>query len=138
MRSILLCMALFAVQVVLASEREDRSDIEQVIKSLNDTQTHLAQKRELFTTDAQNELDRLSGLDRRMVPGWDVPLSELTRPRILVESVRFITGDVALVDAANTQYASPGGLVAKVSVLLVMKKETQGWRITALRVLAPD
>jgi hypothetical protein len=44
----LLCMTLFAVRLVLASDREDRADIERVIKSLGDAQTHLAQKKELF------------------------------------------------------------------------------------------
>ena len=128
-------MTLFTVSLSFASEREDRADIESVIKSLGDGQTHLAQKKELFTKDAQNEFDRLSEVDRRMAPGWDAPWSEVSRPRIVVESVRFITGDVAVVDAANTQYGT-GCLAARVSVLLVMKKEPQGWRITALRVLA--
>ena len=128
-------MTLFAVRLVLASEHEDRADIERVIKSLGDAQTNLAQKKELFTIDAQKEFDRLSDLDRRMVRGWDAPWSEVTRPSIVIESVRFISGDVALVDAANTQYGSPGGLAARVPVLFVMKKEPQGWRITALRVL---
>jgi hypothetical protein len=135
MRTSLLCVTLFAVRLVLASEREDRADIERVIKSLGDGQTHLAQKKELFTIDAQNEFDRWSDLDRRMAPGWEAPWSEVTRPRMVIESVRFITGDVALVDAANTQFGSPGGLAARVPVLLVMEKEAQGWRITALRVL---
>jgi hypothetical protein len=127
-------MTLFTVSFRLASEREDRADIERVIKSLGDGQTHLAKNKELFTIDAQNEFDRLSDVDRRMAPGWEAPWSEVTRPRMVIESIRFITGDVAVVDAANTQY-STGGLAARVSVLLVMKKEPQGWRITALRVL---
>jgi hypothetical protein len=45
------------------------------------------------------------------------------------------TADVALVDAANTQCGSIV-LVRRVPVLLVMRRETGGWRIASLRLLA--
>jgi hypothetical protein len=38
-------MTLFAVRLVLASEHEDRADIERLIKSLGDAETHLVQKK---------------------------------------------------------------------------------------------
>ncbi len=56
-------------------------------------------------------------------------------PRIVIQSVRFITPEIALVDAANTQYGSTI-LVRRVPVLFVMKKEARDWRIASLRVLA--
>jgi hypothetical protein len=121
------------LRIAWANEIEDRSDIERVISTLNDGRTNLSQKQNLFTSESQNELDRLSSLDRRMVTS-DIPLSEVTTPRVVIQSVRFITPDVALVDAANTQYGSVV-LVRRVPVLFVMRKEREGWRITAVRVL---
>jgi hypothetical protein len=118
------------LRIAWANEIEDRSDIERVISTLNDGRTNLSQKQNLFTSESQNELDRLSSLDRRMVTS-DIPLSEVTTPRVVIQSVRFITPDVALVDAANTQYGS----VVLVRRVPVMRKEREGWRITAVRVL---
>jgi hypothetical protein len=129
MRTILLSIALAAV-----GSATERTDIEGVISAVNDPHTDRTQKQALFTSDAQNELDRLASLDHRLVPTSDGPLSEVTMPRIVIESVRFITADVALVDAANTQYGSVI-LMRRLPVLLVMKKEGQNWRIAALRVL---
>lgn len=129
MRIMLLCIPLVAVG--WANEVEDRTAIQRVITTLNDGRSD--QKQNLFTSDSANELDRLSSLDRRLV-GSDIPLSEVTTPRIVIQSVRFITADVALVDAANTQYGSVV-LVRRVPVLFVMRKESQAWRIAALRVL---
>ena len=83
--------------------------------------------------DADQQLARLSGLDRRLVPA-NRPWSEVTRPKIALQSIRFITPDVALVDAANSQYGS-AILVRRVPLLMVMKRETSGWRVASLRVV---
>jgi hypothetical protein len=112
----------------------DRAAIERVISALNIDSRGLSQQRtKLFTTDADNELDRLSNLDRRLSPPKN-PWSEVTTPRIVVQSVRFITSDVALVEATITQYGSII-LVRRVPLLLVMKKEARDWRIASLRVM---
>ena len=133
MKLTLMCVVL-AASSGLASEREDRADIERVVSILNDPRTTAAQKGALFATDAQNQLDRLAELDHRMIGEPRAPWSEVTTPRIVIQSMRFITPDVALVDAVNTQYGSVI-LVHRVPVLIVMKKEEQDWRIAALRVL---
>jgi len=133
MKLTMICV-LLAASFGFASEREDRADIERVVSALDDSRTTTAQKGPLFTTDAQKDLDRLAELDRRMISEPHAPWSEVTTPRILIQSIRFITPDVALVDATNTQYGSVI-LVRRVPVLIVVKKEKQEWRIAALRVL---
>ena len=133
MKLTLMCVVL-AASSGLASEREDRADIERVVSILNDPRTTAAQKGALFATDAQNQLDRLAELDHRMIGDPQAPWSEVTTTRMVIQSIRFITPDVALVDAVNTQYGSIA-LVHRVPVLIVMKKEKQDWRIAALRLL---
>ena len=119
-----------------ADEAADRTAIERVIGALNAERAGAGQKRVagLFTADAENELDRLSKLDRWLVQASDRPWSEVTTPRMVIQSIRLITPDVALVDAANTQYGSTI-LVRRVPVLVVMKREGKDWRIASLRVL---
>jgi hypothetical protein len=134
MRSSVVCILLISASAVSASEREDRVEIERVISTLNASQATATERARLFTKDAQNELDRLASLDRQMVQGADQPWSEVTTPHMVIQSIRFVTPDVALVDAVNAQYGSVN-LVVKVPVLFVMKKETHGWRIAALRIL---
>jgi uncharacterized protein (TIGR02246 family) len=57
--------------------------------------------------------------------------TEVTPPIIGNESVRFVSSDVALVDATQTQY---GSLILKqsVPVTLLMKLDGQEWRIVSL------
>ncbi len=68
--------------------------------------------------------------------GHGEPWSEVTPPYIAIRSIRFITADVAVVDAASTQYGSVI-LVRKLPLLLVMKRQGRDWRIAYLRVM-PD
>jgi hypothetical protein len=88
----------------------------------------------LFTADAENELNRLASLDRWLIERSKEPWSEVTTPRLVIQSVRFVTPDAALVDAANTLFGSTI-LARRIPVLVVMKKEGAGWRISSLRVL---
>jgi hypothetical protein len=131
MKSIFVLWFLFAA-FARADEASDRAAIDRVIAALNDPQTPPAT---LFTSDADSaaELARLSRLDRAMAGASRQPWSEVTRPRIVSRAIRFITAEVALADAAETQYGSVI-LARSVPVLLVMKKEGNTWRIAALRV----
>jgi hypothetical protein len=125
-------MLLFA-SLALADSDADRTAIESIITTLND---HAAPASTLFTTDGADsaELGRLADLDR-MLSHSEEPLSEVTAPRIMVRSIRFITPDVALVDGINAQYGSVI-LRKSVPVLLVMKKEGSNWRIASFRTIA--
>lgn len=130
------CISLVFAAIAWADEATDRVAIEGVIGTLNADKTGADQKRiaSLFTTDADNEFDRLANLDRRLLQSSDKPWSEVTTPRIVIQSIRFISAEVALADAANTQYGSTI-LVRRVPVLFVMKKQAGEWRIASLRVL---
>src|SRR5258707_6218201 len=119
----IICIALLFATLGWADEAADRSAIERVIAQMNTDQYRSAEKRmtQLFTADADNELDRLSHLSRRLLQAADKPWSEVTTPRMVIQSIRFVTSEVALVDAANTQYGSTI-LVRNVPMLIVMQK----------------
>ena len=129
------CISLLFAALACADEAADRSAIERVISVLNDSQAGSSQKRTLFTTDADSELEHLSTLNRRLLRLSREPWSEVTAPRLVIHSIRFVTTDVALVDAASTQYGSMI-LARRMPVQLVMKKEGIDWRIASLRLLA--
>lgn len=133
MRLVLCSVSLFFASWALADSASDRVAIASVITALND---HSRPRSSLFTADAaadSDELARLSSMDR-MLSRSDGPLSEVTAPKIEIRSIRFITRNVAMVDAANTQY---GALILSKSVplLLVMKREGSNWRIASFRIM---
>ena len=70
----------------------DQVEIQGIIDALNNYVPDGGQQQvsALFTNDADNQLARLSGLDRRLVPA-NTPWSEVTRPKIALQSIRFIT-----------------------------------------------
>lgn len=121
------CIPLLFVACAWADEAADRTAIESVIHALNDSQPGSSARSSLFTADADHDLDR------RLHPS-DRPWSEATAPRLVAHNIRFVTPDVALVDAAITRYGSTI-LVQRIPVLLVMTKE-RDWRIASLRYLA--
>jgi len=119
-----------------ADEHTDRNAIQNIVEALNTDGRSVDGKEQLptlFTADADNELARLSDLDKQLT-SHNTPWSEVTKPRIVVRSIRFITADVALVDAVNTQYGSTI-LVRRIPVLVVMRREATGWRIASFRVM---
>ena len=59
---------------------------------------------------------------------------EMVNPRIESRTVRFITPDVALVEGAYT-FKTEGGNPETTSLLFVMKKEGDRWKIASLRLL---
>ena len=63
------------------------------------------------------------------------PWSEVTPPYIAIQSIRFLTPEVALVDATSTQFGTMI-LVRRVPIWLVMKKEGTTWKIASLRLPA--
>jgi hypothetical protein len=54
-------------------------------------------------------------------------------PRMVIQSIRFVPPDVAMADAADTQFGTT--MSRRIPVLLVMRKEGAEWRIASLRVL---
>ena len=129
-------LAIVFAAVAHADEAADRAAIQRVIETLNAAQSHPGAQRpaDLFTPDAENEMNKLRRVGRRMTQMAREPWSETTPPHIVLRRIRFVTPDVALADGGNTQFGSVI-LVRSIPVLLVMKKEGQDWRIAALRVM---
>jgi hypothetical protein len=131
MKLLVAVAALGFASLVLADSASDRAAIESAIAALNGPSQPASA---LFAKGADSaELANLAQLDQMLSPAEE-PLSEVTAPKIVVRSIRFVTPDVALVDGAVTQY---GAVIFKktVPILLVMKKQGANWRIAAFRSL---
>jgi hypothetical protein len=126
LKPILLIATLVFGQLALADEAADRAAIGKLIATLNDRTASHAQ---LYTSDSGDSRQQIEQItDRRREP----PMSELSQPFLVLNAVRFITPDVALVDATSTQY---GSLYARrLPVLLIMRK-SQDWQIAVVRSL---
>jgi hypothetical protein len=116
--------ALLLAGLARADGVSDRADIENLVRSLNQAQSEAAARR-LFAPGALGEFERL---------GISQPWSEISRPYFQVQAVRFVSPDVALVDASRSQYGSL--VLRRQAVLFVMKKEGNVWRIVSIRTLA--
>jgi hypothetical protein len=56
---------------------------------------------------------------------------------ITVESIRFITGDVALADGRYEIAGTAGAQARKMWTTLLVSRTAQGWRIAAIRNMLP-
>ncbi len=134
MRTIALLLTM--VSLAQAQTDTDRDEIREIASGLNDRSTGIAQ---LFTSDAdiwtQNGRTTLASLLKQSQRPW----SEIASLRTPAETIRFLTQDVALVDAEIVQYGSVT-LKRSIPLLLVMKKERGLWRVASYRMnicLAP-
>ncbi len=120
----ILCLSILIATYAWADEAAERGAIEQHIAAFNNHSKSVA---DLFTADAPES-------ERAVLSAHEEPLSEVTPPKVLTLSVRFITPEVALVECVATEY---GSLILGRStpMLLVMKKGEAQWRIASLRVL---
>ena len=124
-----------------ADEAQDRTAINKVIAALNDP----AQRAGLFTKDVDSTVhfERLVDLHRAptSLPGGIIgthePWTGLTMPRVVSGNIRFVTADVALVDGASTVEGAVT-IARRVPLLFVMRREAAQWKISAVRVLAPE
>lgn len=126
MRLLLIALAALAFgQLALADEAADRAAIGRLIAALND---RTAAHDQLYTADSGDsrfQLERISGVRAA------VPMSELSPPFLVLNAVRFITPDVALLDAAGAQYGSLYN--RRIPVLLILRK-TQTWQVAVVRL----
>jgi hypothetical protein len=124
----ILALLLLAVTCLRA---DDRADIDHLIGALNDAKDEAA-VRTLCTSDAPSvEIARFGALHTSVVASADRIWSERMPPHLAVSAVRFITHDVALVDAADRQI---GTLPARSTPwLLILRRGTDGWRVASLR-----
>ena len=135
---VILCLPLFFAVGLWADEAQDRAGIDKVIAALNDPDHRAG----LFTKDVDSgpDFDRLVDLhitnssSLGVVIGMNETWTEMTVPRVVTGSIRFITPNVAIVDGASTVEGAVT-LARRVPLLFVMKKEGAEWRISAVRVL---
>ena len=132
MKPALIFLAVFAM-CAYADEASDRAAIERVIVELNEFRPSeaLPTPARLFSAgaDLPTELASLAGAAAH-------PWSEVTPPHFASRRMQFVTPDVALVDAVNTQFGTQ--ILKRVTgVVMVMKREGDNWRIAALRWLMP-
>ena len=134
MKSIMLAFVLCASGFFAADEAADRAAIEKRIAGLN----VLSARSDSFTTDFEDWADMLrlwqTGPDGEpSVVISKEPWGEATitwpgmgriAPVIVVKKIRFVTPEVALVDAEG-----------KVPALFVLRKEGTDWKIASLRIL---
>jgi len=135
---VLTCIALLAPVARGADTAGDREAIESVVHSVFTARTPGDKPiASLFTADAKADLDRLARLDRGLLQSSSELWSETTKPIVVIQSIRFVTPDVALVDAADTQYGS-SILLTRIPFLVLMKKEGTVWLIASFRLLPAD
>lgn len=139
MKALFFLPLLFALSLQ-ADEAQDRAAINKVIVALNDS----AQRAGLFTKDVDSMVDfaRLVDLHRAAASGPDIigrdeAWTQLTVPRVVSGSIHFVTPNVALVDGASTVEGAVT-LARRVPLLFVMRRESAQWKISAVRVLAPE
>ncbi|MCW5982715.1 MAG: SgcJ/EcaC family oxidoreductase [Bryobacteraceae bacterium] len=114
----------------------DAKSIASVMAALNKalTKPEVKDFAALFTSDGDLRIagDVLAGpktIAEKLAarPAW----SEVTTPRIDKKSLRFVTPDVAIVDAVWVQYVI---VKREQPVVLLMKKDGAAWRVSSMRV----
>jgi hypothetical protein len=126
---VLLASALLCSTLAFGDQPADRTAIETVINSLKTAKPVSV----LFTADADSDLAQLDAAQSAMAEAARQPWSEAMPPKLVIDSIRFVTADVAIVNAANRQITST--MVRRTPVLLVMRREDSGWKIASLRML---
>lgn len=127
---------LLSAAALPAAESDDRAAIASVLAAVADP----LHSERLFTADADPEERSIRLIDlhiRRnaalpVMVGTNEPWREMTIPRVVAERIRFLTPDVALVDAVST-IAGAVTLRQRVPLIFVLKREGNDWRISALR-----
>ena len=107
-----------------ADELSDRGAINAVIAALNDRSLANQQRVMLFTPNATINSDV-----RENASG---PWSEVTWPKIVVDSVQFFSPRLAMINAVSHQVGSVIGL-RNSTLTVVMPKDGELWRIACLQ-----
>lgn len=121
--------ALALAPLAFADEAADRTAIGKLLAALNDRN---APHDQLYTADSGDSRQLLERIER--IPDSGRPMSEVTPPVLVLSAVRFITPEVALVDAAITQYGSLA-IRERTPVLLILRK-SRDWQVAVVRVQA--
>ena len=155
----LLCLPLLFASFASADEVTDRYAIRSVIATLNDSSSDASHSAPFAAnSDAASELAHLRQLhpsEFRAVPPFDDSWVQTSEPVLVISkqpwgearidfptvptrvnhAIAFVEPDVALAEGAYT-YRDNSATLQTVPLLFVMKREGDGWKIAALRVLA--
>lgn len=137
---------LLAVACATAQQSGSRARDETAIREIVDRyvaardQTNATATAALFTADADQLVS--SGEWRRgrdeLVRGAMASSQASSGKRtITIETIRFITGDVALADGRYEIAASGSAPARKMWTSLLMRRTGEGWRIAAIRNMLP-
>jgi hypothetical protein len=120
----ILCLSILVATCAWADDATDREAIERVIAAVSNHNKPLT---DVFTADTPES-------ERSMLSADEQPWSEVTSPRLTTRSIRLIAPRFALVECTNTQYGSVL-VVRTTTMLLVMKKDGEEWRIASVGAL---
>ena len=117
--------------ILSADDISDRKAIDTIIGSLFSPQVRSSPQRmaELTTPDFDGDID--------LIPVRTV-WCETSCEGFKVRAVKFVTNDVAVVDGETT--VGTGSLSGTVSLsqwLMILKRDANGWRISAIRQFGP-
>ena len=149
MKRLLPLALLLIVSSQTSSQASEVNELQEFIKQYEDTwQSHDAERLgDLFADDS----DMIAGIQPRIigreaiVAWWNRYFSLIDSGRLLsisVESIRFLSSDIALINVATTT----GGTHSETDELLesrkargtwVVTREVGGWRISVLRAHSP-
>jgi uncharacterized protein (TIGR02246 family) len=143
--TICLC-CLLMVSPLFGQQRGNRSEDETAVREVVRKYVSARELRDasaieaLFTIDADQQVT--SGEWRRgrdqIVPGTLESSRQNTGTRtITVESVRFVTPDVALADGPYEISGSGGGATRRMRATFVIRRDSDAWRIAAIRNMVP-
>lgn len=138
-----LVFMLAAFPLFAQTTRSDESAIREVVKNYVEARERKDPQaiESLFTSDA----DQLVSSGEWRKGRNDVVKGTLAssqgnagRRTITLESVRFISPDVALADGRYEIAAGPGAETRKMWTSLVLKRDSNGWHIAAIRNMLPS
>lgn len=120
----------------------DEAAVRQVVSKYVDARERIDPKavEELFTSDADQLVSSgewRKGRDAVVRGTMASSRSTGGKRSITVESVRFLTPDVAIADGRYELTGLAGGATRNMWATLVLKRTEQGWRIAAIRNMLP-
>lgn len=136
---LLACVILLAAPGVAApNEAAERAAVDRVMFALKDA---LAQRNPDAVSKLLASNTNRPGLSRALLDlspagSSERPWSELSRPMLMINSVRFPEEKLAEVSAQSVQYGSVNTRNTA-TLLFLLKRERSGWKIESFRVGPP-
>ena len=142
MRALATCLFCVAIAPGLPAQQPDEAAVRAVVKQYMDARERRDARalEALFTSDADQHTTAGEWRKGRaaVVPGSLESSQRNAGARtIRVETVRFITPDVAIVDGPYEIDPGAGANVRRMWTTVVVARGTDGWRIAAIRNMIP-